>query len=220
MGSVKHIQPLEAYGYFVRNKERLSEELVEIASNQETNTSVYMTEEDGNPSLYVYRDDRKIFQSKCATIYETERNLRVIYATYMPDPEVVDAQKADATNTDDKKPEAEKVDSVEASIPKTNIDDMSNAEFENYCEEREDVILAAVTALIEVLTEGDSGVSELNKKDGIGIDSVINHIVEFLAIKAGLTIRRPMTLIDDDTNTVVRTEYPYDEYEFSETELH
>lgn len=220
MGSIIHIRPSEAYGYFTENKKRLSEELVEIAFDLETNTSVYMTEEGGKPFLYVYRDDRKIFQSECTTIYETERNLRVIYANYMFGMEVVETQKAEEGKTDDKKAEAEKGDSGKEPNCTTDINEMSNEEFEDYCSEREDVILAAVTAMIEVLTEDDSSTEELNKKDGIGIDAVVDHIVEFLAIKAGLTIRRPMTLIDDDSSTVVRTEYPYDEYEFSEEELH
>ena len=61
MEPVIHVQPIEGWGYYASNKNRLSEELVEIAYNEKTKTSVYMTEENDKPFLYVYRDDRKVF---------------------------------------------------------------------------------------------------------------------------------------------------------------
>ena len=67
----------------IRRAARLCDELVEIASNENTKTSVYVTDEDNHPYLYVYRDDKKIFESKCWTQYVAERNLREIYAAYL-----------------------------------------------------------------------------------------------------------------------------------------
>ena len=45
--AVIHIQPVEAWAYYEENRLRLLDELVEIASDESTNTSVYMTDEDG-----------------------------------------------------------------------------------------------------------------------------------------------------------------------------
>lgn len=224
MEPVIHIRPAEGWGYFVRNKTRLSEELVEIASNEATNTSVYMTEENGNPYLYVYRDDKKIFQSECTTIYETERNLRVVFATYITDLEVVDSSKDDEDDSE----EVEDNTSVAAAddddddTPPANsdLDAMSEKEFQSYINEREDVIFNAVSDLIAVLTEDSVSALEFDPSDDDCVDNIVNHIVEYLAIKCGFRIRRPMTIIEDDTGFEVRTEYPYEEYEFSESELH
>ena len=224
MEPVIHIRPAEGWGYFVRNKTRLSEELVEIASNEATNTSVYMTEENGNPYLYVYRDDKKIFQSECTTIYETERNLRVVFATYITDLEVVGSSNDD----DDDSEEAEdntsvaEADGDDDDTPPANsdIDAMSEKEFQSYIDEREDVIFNAVSDLIAVLTEDSVSALEFDPSDDDCVDNIVNHIVEYLAIKCGFRIRRPMTIIEDDTGFEVRTEYPYEEYEFSESELH
>lgn len=224
MEPVIHIRPAEGWGYFVRNKTRLSEELVEIASNEATNTSVYMTEENGNPYLYVYRDDKKIFQSECTTIYETERNLRVVFATYITDLEVVGSSNGDEDDSEeaeDNTSVAEADDDDDDTPPaNSDLDAMSEKEFQSYINEREDVIFNAVSDLIAVLTEDSVSALEFDPSDDDCVDNIVNHIVEYLAIKCGFRIRRPMTIIEDDTGFEVRTEYPYEEYEFSESELH
>lgn len=224
MEPVIHIRPAEGWGYFVRNKTRLSEELVEIASNEATNTSVYMTEENGNPYLYVYRDDKKIFQSECTTIYETERNLRVVFATYITDLEVVGSSnddEDDSEESEDNTSVAEADDDNDDTPPaNSDLDAMSEKEFQSYINEREDVIFNAVSDLIAVLTEDSVSALEFDPSDDDCVDNIVNHIVEYLAIKCGFRIRRPMTIIEDDTGFEVRTEYPYEEYEFSESELH
>lgn len=220
LAPVIHIQPAEGWGFFAKNETRLSEELVEIAVNEETNTSVYMTEEDGSPYLYVYRDDKKIFQSACTTIYETERNLRVVYATYIHDLEVVGSEKED--DDDPAKPEELPPDPDDDDAPPVNsdLDAMSDKEFRDYVNEREDVIFAAVSDLIAVLTEDSVSALEFDPTDDDSVDNIVNHIVEYLAIKCGFRVRRPMTIIEDDTGFEIRTEYPYEEYDFSESELH
>lgn len=221
MAPVIHIQPVEGWGYFVKNKARLAEELVEIATNETTNTSVYMTEEDGKPYLYVYCNDRKVFQSACTTIYETERNLRVVYAQYIKELQVV------GEASDDKEEEAEAKDASDDhddhdddTPPCSDLDAMSEEEFQSYISDREDAILSAVTDLISVLTEDSTGTLEFDSEDIITLDVIVDHIVEYLAIECGFRIRRPMTVLEDESGLHVRTEYPYEEFDFSEDELH
>lgn len=219
---VIHILPVEGWGYFVKNKDRLSKELVEIASNEDTNTSVYMTEEDGSPYLYVYRDDKKIFQSECTTVFETERNLRVVYAQYLTPVRIV----VEETELEEES-DISGYSDVETPAPDDNdvppckgLDEMTEDEFQEYVSEREDAIFAAVTALIEVLTEDDIGNLSIAKEDDSKLDNIVDHIVEHLAINCGLCIRRPMTVIEDESGLHVRTEYPYEEFDFSAEELH
>ena len=209
-----HIKPVEGWGYFAKNRSRLSDELVEIASNESTNTSVYMTEEDGKPYLYVYRDDKKIFQSSCDTVFEAERNLRVIYAQYLTPIQVVDEDEDDAEIVaEDEEPDTD-------TPPLPNIDEMSEEEFQEYVSEREDTIFAAVKDMIEVMVEGSVDSLSMDKKDDSFMDNIVDHIVEHLAINCGLCIRRPMTVVEDESGLHVRTEYPYEEFDFSEEELH
>lgn len=222
MAPVINIQPAEGWGYFTNNRERLAEELVEIAVNEDTNTSVYMTEEDNNPYLYVYRDDKKIFQSVCTTIFETERNLRVIYAKYLTPLRVVISEKSgEEGETDDTHTDGIRVDQNEDDDPvASELDVMSEAEFQEYVDERESVIFSAVSELIEVLTEDDTSALEFEQTEDDCIDNVVNHIVEYLAIECGFRIRRPMVVIDDESGLQVRTEYPYEDFDFSDDELH
>ena len=209
-----HIKPVEGWGYFAKNRSRLSDELVEIASNESTNTSVYMTEEDGKPYLYVYRDDKKIFQSSCDTVFEAERNLRVIYAQYLTPIQIADEDEDDAEIV----AEDEETDADTPPLP--NIDEMSEEEFQEYVSEREDTIFAAVKDMIEVMVEGSVDSLSMDKKDDSFMDNIVDHIVEYLAISCGLCIRRPMTVVEDESGLHVRTEYPYEEFDFSEEELH
>ena len=206
---VIHIQPVEAWLYHIKNQERLEEELVEIASDESTNTSVYMTDEDGYPYLYVYRDDKKIFQSACRTQYEAERNLRVVYAQYltMPKEEIVDTTYVDDDDDDVDVP------------PCTDLDAMSDEEWQKYCDEREDAIFAAVSDLVSVLTEDQIGAIEVGDPEDDDFDKIVNKIVEYLAVHCGFCIRRPMEVVDDDSGDVVRTEYPYEEFDFDDSDL-
>lgn len=206
--SVIYIRPADGWGYFIKNKTRLSNELVEIATNEETKTSVYMTEEDDKPYLYVYRDDKKVFQSSCTTIYETESSLRAIYAQYLTD---LKAAGGGADGDDD---------ANDDTPPCSELDSMTDAEFQDYVDEREDTIFDAVSDLIAVLTEDSIGALEFDQTDGECIDDIIDHIVEYLAIKCGFRIRRPMIVVDDETGLDVRTEYPYEEFDFGDAELH
>ena len=222
MAPIIHIQPVEGWGYFNRNKARLVDELVEIATNEATNTSVYMTEEDDRPYLYVYRDDKKVFQSACTTIYETERNLRVVYAQYINEFQVVGG--GDSNETDDD----EEVDSVQTeddeadddTPPCSELDAMSDEEFQIMVSEREDVIFEAVSDLIAVLTNDNVSALEFDLSDDDSVDNIVDHIVEYLAIKCGFRVHRPMEVVDDETGLLVRTEYPYEEFDFGSEELH
>lgn len=190
-----HIQPSEAWGYFEKNKERLTEQMVEIGENGSNHTSVYITENNGKPYLYVYVQDRKVFQSACNSPYETERNLRIIYTTYL-------------------KLAAEEEDEDDDGNAKSELDEMTEAEFELYVEERENTIVAAVKDLIDILTEDSSG--DIESDADVDMNKITDHIVRYLAEDCGFRIRRPMTLIDDETGKEVRTEYPYEEYDFSD----
>lgn len=210
MKPVIYLQPAEGWTYHNEERKRLEEELVEIASNEGTKTSVYMTDEGGRPYLYVYRDDKKIFQSECATQYETERNLRVVYAQYINQLHIVGNIAPDDTDKEDEDADLPPFDDINA---------MSETEFKEYCDKREAEITEGVVSLIEILTEDKSGALEFGDKEDESLESITDQIVEFLAIKCGFCIRRPMELMDDDHGLMVRTEYPYEEFEFGDGEL-
>lgn len=211
-----HIQPDEAWRYYMANRKRLEDELVEIASNADTNTSIYMTDNDGMPYLYVYRDDKKIFQSECATIGFLYSNLKDIYAKYLNN--ICNASSDSTANSDD---DASQDNDDDVDVPLCeNINEMTESEFNTYVDEREDAILNAVRDMIDVLTEDVTGLLEVGiADDDCSIDKIVDNIVEYLAIECGLCIRRPMEVIDESTGRTVRTEYPYEEFDFGDGSL-
>ena len=213
---VIHIQPVELWTYYEEERLRLLNELVEIASHEDTNTSVYVTDEDGFLYLYVYRDDKKIFESKCYSQYMAERNLREIYASYLTPLKVVSG--GDAA----KEEEAEIPDDDDEDADTPPFDDlaaMTDEEWGTYCDEREDVIHGAVLSLIDILTEDETSSLELSSEDDDSFDTVVDKIVEYLAIKCGFRIRRPMEVVDEDSGELVRSDYPYEDYDFGEGDL-
>lgn len=216
---VIHIQPVELWTYYEENRLQLCEELVEIASNEDTKTSVYVTDEDNYPYLYVYRDDKKIFESKCWSQYVAERNLREIYASHLAPLKVVGGT---ATTKDEK--EATEIpddDDDDVDIPPFDGDlaAMTDDEWTEYCDEREGVIRAGVTALIEILTEDETSALELTSEDDDSFETVVDKVVEYFAIKCGFRVRRPMEVMDEESGLMVRTDYPYEYYDFGEGEL-
>lgn len=215
---VIHIQPVELWTYYEENRLRLCDELVEIASNEDTKTSVYVTDEDNHPYLYVYRDDKKIFESKCWTQYVAERNLREIYASYLAPLKVVGGGTAVKAVDDTKFPEDEEDEDVDTP-PFDDLAAMTEEEWDTYCDEREGVIHDAVLSLIDILTEDETSSLELSSEDDDSFDTVVDKIVEYLAIKCGFRIRRPMEIVDDDSGELVRSDYPYEDYEFGEGDL-
>lgn len=212
---VIHIQPVELWTYYEGNRLRLYDELVEIASNEDTKTSVYVTDEDNHPYLYVYRDDKKIFKSKCWTQYVAERNLREIYASYLAPLKIVGGSAAKEEETEVPDDEDEDVDTP----PFDDLAAMTEEEWDTYCDEREDVIHDAVLSLIDILTEDETSSLELSSEDDDSFNTVVDKIVEYLAIKCGFRVRRPMEVVDDDTGLLVRTDYPYEEYDFGEGDI-
>ena len=213
---VIHIQPVELWTYYEEERLRLLNELVEIASHEDTNTSVYVTDEDGFPYLYVYRDDKKIFESKCYSQYMAERNLREIYASYLATLKVVSGSTAA------KEEETEIPDDDDEDADTPPFDDlaaMTDEEWDTYCDERDDVIHDAVLSLIDILTEDETSSLELSSEDDDSFNTVVDKIVEYLAIKCGFRIRRPMEIVDDDSGELVRSDYPYEDYDFGEGDL-
>lgn len=213
---VIHIQPVELWTYYDENRLRLCNELVEIASNEDTKTSVYVTDEDNYPYLYVYRDDKKIFESKCWSQYVAERNLREIYASYLTPMKTVGGAAVKAEETT-KFPEDEE-DDVDTP-PFDDLTAMTDEEWDTYCDEREDVIHDAVLSLIDILTEDETSSLELSSEDDDSFNTVVDKIVEYLAIKCGFRIRRPMEVVNDDSGELVRSDYPYEDYDFGEGDL-
>ena len=201
-----YLKPDQAWEFFKQNKKRLEDEMVEIATNDDTRTVIYLTEEEGHPAIKVYRNDIKQYEEGCVSLPDCEKTLKRLYTKYLTPLQVVvnnTGKKEDADDDDDDAPVDEEV---------------SRAEFEAEIEEREEVIYQAVSDLIDVLTEDNISSLEFSDRDDDSVGNIVDHIVRYLAVECGFRIRRPMILFDEDKKQEVCTEYPYEEYDFSDDE--
>lgn len=200
-----YLKPDQAWEFFKQNKKRLEDEMVEIAANSDTRTVIYLTEEEGNPAVKVYRNDIQQYSEGCVSLPDCINTLKRIYTKYLTPLQVV-------VNNTDKKEEDDDEDDVPVD------EELSRAEFEAEIEEREEVIYQAVSDLIDVLTEDNISSLEFSDRDDDSVGNIVDHIVRYLAVDCGFRIRRPMILYDEDKKQEVCTEYPYEEYDFDDDE--
>jgi hypothetical protein len=104
-------------------------------------------------------------------------------------------------------------------VPDNSEDEPSEEdEIDEEIRKREDEIYQAFANFINELTEDPASALEFCGGED-SIEHVVNHIIRYLAVDCGFRIRRPMYVLDDDLGEEVFTEYPYEEYEFSDDEM-
>lgn len=196
-----YLKPDQVWEFFKRNKERLEEEMVEIATNDDTKTAIYLTEEEDHPAIKVYRNDIEQYSEGCVSLPDCEKSMKRIYAKYLTPLRVVVSETSDEDDDAD------------------TDDELSRAEFEDEIEAREEVIYQAFRDFIDVLTEDNISSLEFTDKDDDSVDHIIDHVIRYLAVECGFRIRRPMILYDEDNKQEVCTEYPYEEYDFDDDKV-
>ena len=81
MGVSIHLRPTDVWQFFLNNKTRLGTEMVAIAENDETEHTVYLTEENGCPLLSVYKKDTKLYEEGAVSETDSESTTKQIYMT-------------------------------------------------------------------------------------------------------------------------------------------
>lgn len=207
-----NMKPEQLWPCFHNRIDRFMEEMVEIACNEETNTVIFLTEENMYPYIYVYRNDKRVYQEIITNEEDAEKTLLKIYMKWLyPIMVVVDAE--DGEDADGEEPD---------DTPPFEWDASDPEHYEMFMEEaseRERVIRNAFEDLLAVLTEDAMVAAEMFGDDSDQSDHIIDHIVQYLAIDCGVRIRRPMVIFDEDEGEEVLSEYPYNDYKFSEEEL-
>lgn len=193
MSAVIHVKPEDVWKFYNRNAERLADEMVSIAENEDTGTNVYLTEDNETPQLIVTNyNDKVVHEEYLVSGRDAEHSTKKIYEKYMV-----------PLDPDDEEPEDE---------------DITRSDMEDEIYQREDEILMAFEDFLEVLLEEnrDSLYDGYHDKQ---FDDLLNKIVRTIAVDAGIRVRRPMFLVDERTGLEVFTEYPYEEYEFEDDEI-
>lgn len=217
------LRPKDAWSFFSANTERLSREQVEIASNDETDTSVCMTEDKGYPLFCVHSKGKMVYEEP-ALECDCQKTLRDIYIKYLFPVIVGESKKEERKPA----PTYETVDECEqdpydeyisqGGVLSRTIGSSGPPNVEDEITERDDELTMAVYDALNTILAVDpesmfgSGVNDimLDMVDDIGV---------YLAEKYGISIYRPSWVeTEEDDQTLTLVDYPYDEFIRSESE--
>ena len=179
------IEAPEVWSYFQKNKEKLESSMHEIASNPEYGVEIYVTEENGLPTIIVQSDDTEVYSEKTINPTDCNETVKKIYDNFL-------TIKALDFLSDVKDYEDEGYDRLEREFI---IDD------------REIELDEAVYYLIDTVCDGKY--SDYCIDEDI-VNDIKEHFLEYLARKWGMPIYRPMYLEDADGEGEFYEEYPYD----------
>lgn len=193
MSAIINVKPGEVWMFYQRNASQLTEQMVSIAENEDTGTTVYLTEDSGMPHLVVADNNEKtIHEEHLVSQADAEHSAKKIFEKYIV--------PIDSTEEDDEDEE------------------ITRSDMEDAIYEREDEILMAFEDFLEVLMEEDRDVLYDGYHDK-QFDELLNKVVRLIATESCVRVRRPMFLIDEVTGLEVYAEYPYEEYDFDDDEI-
>lgn len=190
------LTPDAAWKFYNENKIRCSKELIEIATNRETNTVVYLTEEQGKPYVVVERNEEEVYSESCVSEPDMEDTLRNVYLKWLPKPELKVHTKS----------------AYDASNP------LDMEVFREIADERNEELRNAFQDFICVVTGNDPYFADAYAVLSDDPDEIMDRVLEFIGSECGVSVYRPMVVFDEDAGCEVCTEYPYDEYVFGEDE--
>jgi len=200
MSAKIHIPADEVWSFFFKNKERCTEEMVEIASNDETKYAVYLTEDEGYPMLSVcHGDDEPEYEEGTISKDDCTETAKRMFIRYLFPVTVTcgktifqeNVEKDDEVDEDDDPTEQDRLDEIY---------------------ERDDELTLALCEFLKVVFEEDTdGAELLETYTEAVIAEILDEFLDLLAVNHSFTdIRRPTFINDPETGVEFFTEYPYD----------
>jgi len=194
--SVKiHIEPNKTWAFFKDNPDRMKNEMVAIAENEETEYVIYITDDDCSwPLFVVYKGEQHIYEEDAISVEDCEDVAQRLYTKYLfPITISIDDYEQDigVWGDDDAPPES--------------LQDMEDTIYE-----REDALYFATTELLEVLLCCPVGEIE-DQYGNYLVGEVLDKICEYLNTEQCVSVYRPAFITNDDGEEVFE-EYPYGDY--------
>jgi len=198
------VQPWDVWDVFFKNLPELRSHLKRIAENTEYGVVIYVTEEDNLPDIQVYVDDDLLYSEECVSEDDCAKTVGKIYEDYLTS-NVID--KIIESARDDEEPQEEMTDE--------DYEEYAHEEIEKEIEEREDEIDVALCDLLETVCDADIRTFCDNAEEIM--EDCKEHFLEYLYLKWGFEIRRPMFL-EDEHGVEFYEEFPYDCIEFEDAD--
>ena len=199
MGVKIHIPAEDIWTFFFRNKERCREEMIEIAVNEDTKYTIYLTEEYDYPMFAVFYDnnDEAEYEEGAISRDDCLNTAKRVFADYLF-PVTVKNEKAIP---------------AEKEKEKNNTD--PDEEYAEQCDDvlqRDDELTLALLDFLKVVFETET--ESVDIFDDYGeetIAQILDDFLDCLADQHGFTdIRRPTFIVDEESGIEFYTEHPYD----------
>lgn len=189
------IQPQDVWDFFQAHQGYLRSMMEEVAVDDETGVTVYVTEEAGMPDIVVHSDDVKIYSEQCVSRTDCTTTVSKIIFDYLGGGA---ASKVCAMNNREEEV-AEEYDRYEIEC---EMDDREAA--------LDSAVFVMLCDFLEMpLEEVCDSAQEADKI----YDDIKDHLAEYLYRKWNISIRRPMYLETEDGEEFFE-EYPYEHMEF------
>lgn len=177
--------------------------MVLIAENTETGYAVYMTDDDGTLMFSVCKGDKEPeYEEYVMDDGDCEKTAKKLFMRYLIPFTVIDGKAVVSGGA------VEDTDDAELSLSRQDMED------EIY--EREDALDFAIKDFLAVVLQEPDGETVSVEFGEAFIQEVLHHILEYLTNDHCIKIFRPMFFTDDDTGSEIYSQFPYEEYTFSE----
>ena len=212
-----YVESKDVWDFYKKNIKRMSEELVLIAENKETEYAVYVTQDEGYLTILVYKDEEEILDDFALEKFICEVTIEGIYEKYLY-PGIYTDNGYQFVNEED----CAKAHADAPPLPSSTQD------MEDTVYEREDELYMATLDLLEKFTYraiyakdyiDDCADEEMYPVEVDEIyaeviaDSLVNVFCKYLKDEHYVSVYRPM-FIQTDKGEEIFTEYPYDHPEF------
>ena len=198
------VEAWDVWKVFYQNLDDLRTHLKRIAENTEYGVVIYVTEEDNLPSIQVYIDDNVFYTEECVNERDCTSTVRKIYEDYLTQTvidKIVERNREEAQD--------------EMTDEDDDYDSYTQDELEMEIDEREGEIDIALGDLLETVCDADIR-TFCDNADEI-MEDCKEHFLEYLFLKWGFEIRRPM-ILEDEHGVEFYEEFPYDCIEFEDAD--
>lgn len=194
MGVKIHVPADKVWTFFKENKDRLSEEMVVIAENTDTEYAVYLTEEDGFPLFVVCKGaSDSEYEEGAINPSDCEETVKRCCLRYLF-PIVVTANET-----------AKEMDGADS-----DLEDLTMQEMEDTIYEREDELMLAMGDFLQVVfQECNDGADVIDTYGMDLVGEILEDVLMCIAKDYGLPVYRP-TFLTDEFGEEIYTEFPYD----------
>lgn len=204
------IAPEDIWDYFEENIHELETHMHTIAENKEYGTEICVTNDGGLPHLVVTADDVEIETATCwektNCIFETKR----MYELYLTDRAVQSISDIFDTNEYGYGSYNYGYDE-EGGVLSDEEENLLSLQEE--IDDRESDLNWAISNFLDtVLCDSGVGIEEM----GDIADDCLEHFLEYIHLKHGVDIYRPMWIQYDDEDTEEFEEFPYEHLSFDD----